>query len=374
MPTPQRPARTSVIDSLVTDPYRFEFFQAVRVLEKAFINKGIKTGLAGERITFRNSLSLSFPPSEIEMLARREPVSADQASPDSVVESGVTEAEEGARGGRSVDETRYEITPTFIGLTGPMGAMPRHYTEKLIEREVLYRDRAARAFLDVFSNRMVAMFYESWKKYRLPVQYEQDRTNRFTPLLLALTGCSQDQVRSALRDGNRDIFDESIAHYAGILRQRPLSAWNVQRVLSDYFHAPVRIEQFVGRWFVIPADQRTTLSGAHAELGVSSFCGERVWQRQTRMRILVGPMSRQQFLSFLPHGKATRSLARLLALSLGQTFEYEVRLVLKKEDIFCAQLGNTRQPARLGWDTFLQTQPANQDSDDAMYEVEATAA
>lgn len=367
MPTAQRPSRISVIDSLISDPYRFEFFQAVRVLEKSFINKGIKTGLAGERISFRNSLTLSFPPSEIELFARH-------VSPASTAD-GCSEGQlNGNTGNTPGDDIRYEITPTFIGLTGPMGAMPRHYTEKLIEREVLYRDRAARAFLDVFSNRMVAMFYEAWKKYRLPVQYEQDKKNRFTPLLLALTGCNQDEVRSTLQDGNKDVFDESIAHYAGILRQRPLSAWNVRSVLADYFHTPIEIEQFVGRWFMIPDEQRSTLSGAYAELGVSTFCGERVWQRQTRLRILIGPMSRQKFLSFLPYGKAARSLARLLALSLGQSFEYEVRLLLRKDDIFPAQLGNTEQPARLGWDTFLQTHAANQDSDDAMYEVEATAA
>lgn len=364
MPTPQRPSRISVIDSLISDPYRFEFFQAVRVLEKSLINTGIKTGLAGERISFRNSLTLSFPPNEIELLTRHE-------SPRPAAVSG---GDEYSKGSGAHSDVRYEITPTFIGLTGPMGAMPRHYTEKLIEREILFRDRAARAFLDVFSNRMVAMFYEAWKKYRLPVQYEQDQKNRFTPLLLALTGCHQDEVRSTLQDGNKDIFDESIAHYAGILRQRPQSAWNVRNVLADYFHTPIEIEQFVGRWFMIPDDQRTTLSGPYAELGVSSFCGERVWQRQTRLRILIGPMNRQKFLSFLPYGKAARSLARLLALSLGQSFEYEVRLLLKKDDIFPAQLGNTEQPARLGWDTFLQTHAANQDSDDAMYEVEATAA
>lgn len=363
MPAAKWPSRISVIDSLISDPYRFEFFQAVRVLEKSFINKGIKTGLAGERIRFRNSLTLSFPPSEIELFAR---LAARDPATNS---TGNEQLDEGQPG----DDVRYEITPTFIGLTGPMGAMPRHYTEKLIEREILYRDRAARAFLDVFSNRMVAMFYEAWKKYRLPVQYEQDKKNRFTPLLLALTGCNQDQVRSALQDGNKDIFDESIAHYAGILRQRPMSVLNVRNVLADYFRTPIEIEQFVGRWFTIPDDQRTTLSGAYAELGVSTFCGERVWQRQTRLRILIAPMSRQKFLSFLPNGKAARSLSRLLALSLGQSFEYEVRLRLRKDEIFPAQLGNAVQPARLGWDTFLQTHAANQDSDDAMYEVEATA-
>ena len=364
MPTAKRPVSSSVIDSLISNPHRFEFFQAVRVLEKSFINQGIQTGLAGERICFRNSLTLSFPPSEIESLIKR----TEDAPIGALLKGDGSEEEQCQK----IDT--YEITPTFIGLTGPMGAMPRHYTEKLIERESLFRDRAARAFLDVFSNRMVAMFYQAWKKYRLPVQYEQDRKNRFTPLLLALTGCDQTQVRSSLQEGDKDIYDESIAHYAGILRQRPVSAWNIQNMLSDYFGLRIKIEQFIGHWFVIPVEQRTSLSGTYAELGVSSFCGERVWQRQTRLCVWIGPMSRVEFLSFLPYGKAAHSLSRLLALSLGQSFEFEVRLLLKKEEIFAAQLGNTLQPARLGWDTFLQTHPAEQDSDDAMYEVEATAA
>lgn len=359
MQTPERRTESGVIADLMAHPYRFEFFQAVRLLEQAYAHDNVNSGVVGELIRFRNSLLLSFPSSEIETLS-------SQFAIDAVATA--QESDSGA--GRPL----YEMTPTFIGLTGPLGALPRHYTEKLIERETLFRDRAARAFLDVFSNRMVAFFYQAWKKYRLHFLYEQDRKNLFTPLMLSLVGCDHASLRGDLELGKRDIYDESIAHYAGIARHRPASAANVQYMLEDYFGIRVRFEQFVGRWFSIPADQRTTLSGVYAELGVSSFCGERTWQRQTKIRILLGPMTRPEFLSFLPYGDAARSLSRILALTLGQSFEFEVRLVLKKEEIFTASLGNEDQPARLGWDTFLQSQPASNDSGDAMYDVEATAA
>lgn len=356
MHTPQRRTESGVVAALLAHPYRFEFFQAVRLLEQAYARSGVHSGVVGELVRFRNSLLLSFPPSEIESLT--------------VLPS----SHRGLTPGDDVDLTAYEMTPTFIGLTGPLGTLPRHYTEKLVERESLFRDRAARAFLDIFSSRMVAFFYQAWKKYRLHLLYEQDRKNLFTPLMLSLVGCDHVSLRTDLELGKRDIYDESIAHYAGIARHRPVSAANVQHMLEDYFGIRVRLEQFVGRWFSIPADQRTTLSGVYAELGVSSFCGERTWQRQTKIRILLGPMTRPEFLSFLPYGDAARSLSRLLALTLGQSFEFEVRLVLKKEEIFTASLGNKDQPARLGWDTFLQSQPASNDSLDAMYDVEATAA
>lgn len=358
--TPQRRIESSVVERLHQQAYRFDFFQAVRMLEKHYLNLGAQTLIVGGHIRFRNSLNLGFPPSEIELLEFSSAVDFS-ASPSTVTL-------------KHNDLPHYEITPSFMGLTGLVGALPRHYTEKLIERESLHRDRTARAFLDVFSNRMVALFYQSWKKYRLPVQYEQDRRNLFTPLLLSLTGCDQIRLRSTLQAGGKHIFDESIAHYAGIVRHRPASAQSVQRLLSDYFGVSIRIKQFIGRWFAIPAAQRTTLSGAFSELGVSSFCGERIWQRQTCMQLLVGPMTRKEFLSFLPYGEAAKALSRLLALTLGETFEFEVRLLLKKEEIFSASFGNPEKPARLGWDTFLRSTPAEQDSDDAQYAVEANAA
>jgi len=360
MQTAQRRTESGVIEALLQHPYRFEFFQAVRLLEQAYAKAGVRSGVVGELVRFRNSLLLSFPPSEIEALK--------------AIEVGGSPGELGRAPGTDLSHVTYELTPTFIGLTGPVGALPRHYTEILIEREVLFRDRAARVFLDIFSNRMVAFFYQAWKKYRLHLLYEQDRKNLFTPLMLSLVGCDHARLRTDLQLGKRDIYDESIAHYAGIARHRPVSAANVQRMLEDYFDVSVRFEQFVGRWFSIPPDQRTTLSGSYAELGVTSFCGERTWQRQTKIRILLGPMTRPEFMSFLPYGDAARSLSRILALTLGQSFEFEIRLVLKKEGIFSASLGNEDQPARLGWDTFLQSQPASNDSIDAMYEVEATAA
>ena len=357
MPTAQRRTESSVIDTLLEHPYRFEFFQAVRLLEQAYATAGVRSGVVGELVRFRNSLLLSFPPSEIEALTTFESdANASLANPADPRNQG------------------YELTPTFIGLTGPVGALPRHYTEKLIERESLFRDRAARVFLDIFSSRMVSFFYRAWKKYRLHILYEQDRKNLFTPLMLSLVGCDHARLRTDLQLGSRDIYDESIAHFAGIARHRPVSATNVQRMLADYFDVGVQFEQFVGRWFAIPANQRTTLSGAYAELGLTSFCGERTWQRQTKIRILLGPMTNAEFMSFLPYGNAARALSRILALTLGQSYEFEIRLVLKKEDVFPASLGNADQPARLGWDTFLQSQPASNDSCDAMYEVEATAA
>ena len=70
MSTPQRKQPLGVIDRLLEEPYRFGFFQAVRLLERWFVQQeGVQAGdVLGRRVRFRNSLLLSFPASEIAQL------------------------------------------------------------------------------------------------------------------------------------------------------------------------------------------------------------------------------------------------------------------------------------------------------------------
>ncbi len=159
------------------------------------------------------------------------------------------------------------LTPNFMGLLGTSGALPLHYTETLHERELYQRDRTPRAFLDMFSNRAVALHYAAWKKHRLALQYELDRRERFLPLVLSLLGMGMPGLRDRMVDGGGDVFDQAVAYYAGAIRQRPISAKLLQRVLADYFKVPVELEQFVGAWYKVPAQQATRLGQANATSG-----------------------------------------------------------------------------------------------------------
>ena len=67
MPPAQRRAAAGVIEELLQNPQQFGFFQAIRLLE-GWLAEGGQSGQGLSRLNFRNSLSLSFPPSEIESL------------------------------------------------------------------------------------------------------------------------------------------------------------------------------------------------------------------------------------------------------------------------------------------------------------------
>lgn len=340
---------TGVIQGLLAQPHRFSFFQAVRLWELYFRQRD-KTRLKEiipARLQFKNSLKLSFPASEIEQLSVLDAEGQNLAT---------VEQQETALNDNSLASV--QLTPSFLGLLGPLGALPRHYTEKIAERESHFRDHAARAFMDTYSNRATALFYQAWKKYRLPLHYELDRNERFLPLLMSLAGVT-------VNDG--ELQEESLAHYAAALRHRPVSALYLQQILSDYFKVPIRLEQFVGHWYEVPLDQRTRLGRTHAILGKTALCGAYVWQRNLRIRLWIGPLNRTQFEQFLPVGKACAALRQCLNIMTGNTLEYEIKPILHREHVHSATLGRSNIPARLGWDAFISTRPTQQHREDVSY-------
>lgn len=355
MPAPKRRFEPAVIERLFAEPYRFEYFQAMRMLELWLRRHGSAgDDVLANYVRFHNSTSLSFPASEIEAL-QPEPAATPRDA------RGLGAALQGA-------QLKYvRVTPTFMGLLGANGALPAHYTERVASHALYQRDDGPRAFLDAFSGRSLALFYEAWRKYRLELKYRGSGKDGFLPLLLSLGGLGQGALRRRLAGDGHGVRDESLAYFAAMVRQKPASATQVARVLSEYFGQPVAIEQFIGCWYDVPAAQQTALGGANAVLGASALAGARVWQRDLRLRLVIGPLDHASYVSFLPGGAAAGALRQLLAMFTGVTLEYEVQLVLRRDDVRGACLDGGG--ARLGWDSFLPHAGAPRDRADVRYEL-----
>jgi type VI secretion system protein ImpH len=356
MSSTQRRDSTGLIDQLLEDPHRFQFFQAVRLLENWLLPEpGARAELLPQQLRFRNSLALSFPASEIESLQ-------------------VLRGPAGEDGQRPVQ--RIDITPAFMGLLGVSGVLPFVYTEQIAQRELYQKDLAARHFLDIFSSRAVALFYAAWKKSRLHLQYETDRKNSFAPMVLALAGLGQATLHDRLRPEKGGVADESLAYFAGALQQRALSAQQLQQLLSRYLKVPVRIEQFCGRWYRLPAGARTSLGLGNGVLGRNALSGERVWQRDLRVKVTLGPLGHRTFQRFLPGAMGATALREMLTLLSGVSLEYEINLALRADAIESSSLDSDRSPfvGRLGWDTYVQTRPQQGDRCDVRYDIHAAMA
>lgn len=353
----KRRPEPGVIQQLLDEPYRFKFFQAVRLLELWLKGRQKSVGnTLAEHIRFQNSVSLSFPASEIESLELSQSVPKAEPAPAEAMALGEFDT--------------IAITPAFMGFLGCNGALPAHYSERIAEHMLYERDKGPKAFFDALSNRSVALFYQAWRKYRLEFKYESEKQDSFLPLLLALAGMGEKASQRRLFFEQGGIFDHTLGFYAAALRQRPASAAYMQQVLAEYFSLPVRIEQFIGGWYQIPGPQQTLLGNGSSALGFNTLAGTRVWQRNLKMRIQIGPLNGEEFERFIPGGQAAKALEDLLTLFTSYTLCYEIRLVLAKEEVKPMYLDNDRfnQP-RLGWGSFLSTKQSDYDRDDVRYEI-----
>ena len=355
----KRKIEPSVIQRLLDEPYRFQFFQAVRMLELWLKKNGVPIeSTVTDYLRFKNRTSLSFPASELEGLEPYPPLveTTDQALL-AALKTGELE--------------HISITPAFMGFLGGNGTLPAHYTERIADHVLYERDAGPKAFLDTFSNRAVALFYKAWCKYRLEFKYELGGQDRFLPLLLSLAGIGNKTLQDRLNINHEGVLDQSVGFYAAALRQRPASAAYIERVLGEYFNLAITIEQFIGYWYAVPRDQQTVLGATNARLGSEALVGARVWQRDLRMRVVIGPMNRADFEGFLPGGKSACSLEKMLTLFTNLCFEYEIQLILAKHEVQGMSFTGATDKGRLGWDTFLMTEEATGDRGDVRYEIHA---
>jgi type VI secretion system protein ImpH len=295
-----------------------------------------------EVLRFRSLLSLSFPPSEIYHI---EPEKHAQAP--------------------------IGMTVAFMGLTGAEGALPRHYTELLLQRAQA-NDYAFRDFLDLFNHRLISLFYRAWEKHHCVVGFERTQEtgeeDRFAKLLYAVLGLGTAGLRERLRGD-----DAGLLRYAGLLVQRPRSAHALQHCLADAFQVPVRVKQFMGAWLSLQEEDWTRLgtTGANNLLGQTTVAGTKVWDQQARFQVRLGPLDFAIFSRLLPSGKAFPTMIRLTKFMAGPELEFTVHLVLKASEVPPCRLQVTPAYApRLAWTTWLSSRPRFSNAEDVMFSGE----
>ncbi|MCU6432932.1 type VI secretion system baseplate subunit TssG [Undibacterium sp. Jales W-56] len=359
MLTAKRRFEPSVIQRLLDEPYRFQFFQAVRLIELWLKKNGASSDCAvADYVRFKNSISLNFPASEIEALSLH-PKTLE------VTDLALLEA-------LQKDELDHiSLTPAFMGFLGGNGALPNHYTEQIAAHLLYEKDDSPRAFLDTFSNRALTLFYEAWRKYRLEFKFEVEGKDRFLPLLLSLAGTGHSNLQGRLDNDIDGIFDESIGYFSTAVRHRPASASYIRGVVSEYFAVPIQVDQFVGQWYDVPQDQQTALGENNAVLGSVALVGARVWQRDLRLRLTLGPLRKKDFDAFLPGGKSAKSLEKMLTMFTSSYLEYEIQLVLNTKEVSGINLASRRDGGRLGWDTFLLSGAESNNRCDVRYDIHA---
>jgi len=332
----QKPLNQELFDK----PFRFEFFQAVRLLEKMYPERravGREASVTPEIVRFRSRLAMDFPASEIHELKETND--------------------------ETVDEQHLEMFINFMGMIGVSGVMPTHYTELAMERR-RYQDTTLWSFMDIFTHRAVSMFFRAWEKYRFPVGYERGQDD-FTAFLFDFAGLGTSGLR-----GRMALPDESLLPYSGLIVQKPHSAIALANILSDYFGIKAKIEQFFGQWLELDTESVTQLGQSNSSLGTSAIIGTRIWEQQSKFRVRLGAMTFKEFQDFLPSGAAHKSLKSIIRFMVGLEFDFDVQLVLQAKQVPGTIL-TTRAKRRpmLGWTSFLKTKPFVKDDEQVIMQT-----
>ncbi len=248
----------------------------------------------------------------------------------------------------------------FFGMLGPQGPMPLHFTEYVRERTRLTPpDPTWARFLDVFHHRFLSLFYRVHAIADPVISLDRKDNDRFSTYVGSMFGLGTPALQN--RD---DISDFAKLHFAGLLANRIRPASGLVIILREYFKLPIQLQQFVGHWMRLDPEIRSRLGvrDASCQLGVGTVLGERVWDCQNKFRIVIGPLDYDDYCRMLPNGPSMKRLVAWVRNYVDNSLEWDVRLILKKEQTPRLKLGgDPKSSVRLGWTTWAHSAPMQKD-------------
>lgn len=336
------------LDSVRAQPYRYDFFQTMRRIEALSPHQprfGRAKRPADEAVRLAQHVSLAFAPGSIAALSP-----ADAHGPPRVAQN-------------------------FFGYLGPNGPLPLHLTDFARERILHAGDHTFARLLDMLLHRFLLLFYRAWSQARPATQMDRPREDRFAAYVGSLIGLVDPGVLA--RDA---ASHHAKLHFAGLSNQQTRPAEALQAICADVLGVQARVEPFVGQWLTIAPDERTRLASSAARsgaplaaspLGGGAVLGPRVWDRQHKFRLHLGPLTLAQYEALLPGGARIDTLAALVRHQTNREFAWDAKLVLRANEVPTLRLGCA---GRLGYTSWLKCERREHDAADLALPVDSLAA
>ena len=298
----------ALIDDMLARGHAYSFSQVMRIARRHF-GAGGPEELPGvpwqDRVRIRPELSLAFPAADVARVERA-----------------------GANGADLL------VSTTFLGLYGVSSPLPTHYTEDLLD-EASEGASASRDFLDILHQRTYHLHFEALSKYQLLIRISEEKSLPDLERLFCLIGLGEKELRDSLPE------PETLLRYMGLLNQFPRTALGLQTLLRDALGvSKLEVEQCVQRRVPIPEDQRMRLGVANICLGMNTVLGSEMPDRMGKFRIHIGPLSKEEFDSFLPCTPRHDRLAGLTRLYIVDPFDFDLKLTMAAREARPISLGD----------------------------------
>lgn len=309
------PARAlGLRERMEREGYRFEFFQALRLIAGA---RGGPQSIGGPD-------------------PRREAV---RVSPDPANVFPAADIRHIHPTGSTTDPVPLEVG--FGGLYGVDAALPNTFHERISTE--IRNTEALRDFLDLLGHRPYAQLWRAWARYRPEVRAWSPGTR------------DVHAIRAASLTGVPETADVPVEMSELLPLAARLSAWsrNAEGLRALLQHATgfsIRVFENIPR--AVRLTDRPSLGTAR--LGIDTVVGEMIHDESGKFRLEVGPVGLTNFRSLLPGGASASRLALLVQLYTSDALDYDVDLLLRAEEAPPLRLGDT-STARLGRNAHLGT-------------------
>ncbi len=313
MATNNRLSARPLNERLSAEPWRFDFWQAVRIMRSLTEGEVCADSPDDEAISFTARVSQAFPASDLYAVKT---------------------------------EKDAELQVNFIGLAGAHGPLPAPVTDLIMER-VRVGDTALRDFLDLFNNRLISIYYKSIVKLhpgRGPDPHPSE--SPFARYAYSIAGMGTKYLRTSPvteAPGGAGVPDASLLRHAALFATNPRSAAGLEKLVTDHFDISAKVVPFKGTWLTIEPEDHTRLgmSGQNQVLGDSAVLGRKVWDQSSGFTLVLGPLTAKQYKNFLPEpaGNCRTYLLELVKFYVDQGMECHVELLLKDGEHIDMRLG-----------------------------------
>lgn len=302
----------------------YQFFQALRLLESTLSGAAIgERGPYGqERLRLRPSTSLGFPIGELVEVT-------SHAAPDGT--------------------QRAVVTTNLPGLYGSGSPLPRSYAHQILLEED--EQPQTRQFLDLLHHRLLSLWYRTWKRCRYEQSYRPDGRDLLSRALLDLLGIAPETAPEEL-----GIEPVRLLRYLSLLLPRTRPVGGLQVLLTEELGLPIAIEQAPERELQLPREQWFRLSSqpqlGGGCLGRDVVIGSRRIDRQSQIRLHIGPVPYSTFLQLLPKGVLLTRLIALCRFYMRQPLDLSLHVRVPADEVARTRLDGSAA-SRLGWPASL---------------------
>jgi type VI secretion system protein ImpH len=233
-----------------------------------------------------------------------------------------------------------------LGMLGPNGPLPIHFTEITKDRLENRKDATLVDFLDIFHHRFLTLFYRAWAQSQAAAGLDRAGEERFSRYVAWLNGDEFGETEGLPLPSHA-----RLAASAHLIREAR-NPDGVTATLSHFFGVPVALREFVHHWIEIAQDERSRLGipSLASVLGEGAILGDVAPDRQHSFCLVIGALNFKEYQRFLPNGEDLPVLIEWVRAFVGFEYRWEIRLDIRTE---CAPIIQLSATQRLGWTTWL---------------------